>query len=92
MKRPAPDSTPTIIAASTLVDGLGTGGTGSGATKYTREEETEVVSEIVLVFEGEVGIVEAGYATLWTLAALNGIGCGLDGDGQVSGVHFTITG
>jgi hypothetical protein len=81
-----------MIAASTLADGLGTGGTGSGATKYTREEETEVVSEIVLAFQDEVGIVEAGYATLWTLAVLNGIGRGLDGDGQVLGAHFTIAG
>jgi hypothetical protein len=91
-KRPAPDSTPTRIAPSTLADGSGTGGTGSGATKYPREEETEVVSEIVVAFKGEVGIVEAGYATLWTLASLNGIGHGLDGDGQVFGAHFTITG
>jgi hypothetical protein len=81
-----------MIAASTLADGSGTGGTGSGATKYTREEETEVVSEIVLAFEDKVGIVEAGYATLWTLAALNGIGRGLDGDGQVFGAHFKIAG
>jgi hypothetical protein len=91
-KRLAPDSTSTIIAANTLADGSGTSGTGSRATRYTREEDTEVASEIVLAFEGEVGIVEAGYATLWTLAALNGIGFGLDGDGQVFGAHFTITG